>query len=257
MSDDRLKTPHAAQRADALQVSVVMPCLNEAETVGICVAKAVETLTRLKVAGEVVVADNGSTDGSQEIARRAGARVVNAPRRGYGSALMSGFEEARAPFIIFADSDDSYDLRELGPFIDRLSAGADLVIGTRRKGTIKPGAMPALNRFGNFFFAMLVRVLFGPGISDVHSGMRGFTRDALQRMSLGAPGMEFASEMAVKAKLAGLRIEEVPITHSPAGRSRAPHLRPFRDGWRHLKLILDLAVHRKTLVRESGENHRS
>ena len=239
-----------AQARDGLRVSVVLPCLNEAETVGICVCKALETLRRLHVGGEVVVVDNGSSDGSPAIGQRAGARVVHETRRGYGSAIMRGVEEARAPFIIIADSDDSYDLRELKPFIDHLSAGADLVNGTRLKGVIKPGAMPALNHFGNVFFVMLFRVLFGAGISDVHTGMRAFSKDTFRRMSLSTPGFEFVSEMIVKAKLAGLRIDEIPITHSPAGRGRAPHLRPFRDGWRHLRLILKLAVNRAAVAHE-------
>jgi len=236
----------------------VMPCLNEAETVGICVSKALGAIRRMGIAGEVVVVDNGSTDGSQSIAEREGARVVQEAKRGYGNALLRGFAEARANYVIFADSDDSYDLSDLERYLDRLRGGADLVIGTRRKGVRLPGAMPPLNRVGNWFFAQLVRVLFGPGVSDVHSGMRAFTKQAYRRMALTAPGMELASEIVVNAKLAQLRIVEIPITQSPAGRSRAPHLRPFRDGWRHLHLILNRYLGRRAAlkrIRAAGRDH--
>ena len=220
-------------------VSIILPCLNEAETVGTCVTKAVDTFRRLGVRGEVVVIDNGSTDGSPEIATRCGARVVHETQRGYGSALMRGVEEARAPFIIMADADDSYDLTDLERFIEGLRGGADLVMGTRMRGTIKPGAMPWLHRWiGNPLLSGLLNFLFRPGISDAHCGMRAFTKDACRRMQLQTTGMEFASEMVIKAALGKMRITEIPITLHPDGRSRPPHLRSFRDGWRHLRFML-------------------
>jgi glycosyltransferase involved in cell wall biosynthesis len=229
----------AVPEPETCEVSVILPCLNEAETVGTCVKKAVETLQRLGVRGEVVVVDNGSTDGSPEIAARCGARVVHESRRGYGSALMRGAEEARAPFIIMADADDSYDLTDLERFIDGLREGNDLVMGTRLRGTILPGAMPKLHRWvGNPLLSGLLNLLFRPGISDAHCGMRAFTKSAYRRMQLQTTGMEFASEMVIKAALGNLRTTEIPITLHPDGRSRPPHLRSFRDGWRHLRFML-------------------
>jgi glycosyltransferase involved in cell wall biosynthesis len=225
--------------AEGLEVTVILPCLNEAETMQTCVTKAVTTLARLGLRGEVVVIDNGSSDGSPEIATRAGARVVHEPRRGYGSALMRGAEEARAPFIIMADADDSYDLTDLERFVDGLRAGNDLVTGTRIRGTIAPGAMPWLHRYiGNPLLTGLLNLLFRAGISDAHCGMRGFTKDAYRRMRLQTTGMEFASEMLIKAALGDMRIAEIPITLHKDGRSRPPHLRSFRDGWRHLRFML-------------------
>jgi len=225
--------------ADGLEVSVILPCLNEAETMQTCVTKAVTTMQRLGLRGEVVVVDNGSTDGSPEIATRAGARVVHERQRGYGSALMRGADEARAPFIIMADADDSYDLTDLERFVDGLRAGNDLVTGTRIRGTIEPGAMPWMHRYvGNPLLTGLLNLLFGAGISDGHCGMRGFTKDAYRRMHLQTTGMEFASEMLIKAALANMRIVEIPITLHKDGRSRPPHLRSFRDGWRHLRFML-------------------
>jgi glycosyltransferase involved in cell wall biosynthesis len=234
-----LATPFPSTAADTYEVSVVLPCLNEAETVGRCVTKALDTLRRLGVRGEVVLVDNGSTDGSTEIGEQCGARVVHESRRGYGSALMRGAEEAHAPFIIMADADDSYDLTDLERFIEGLRAGNDLVMGTRMRGTIKPGAMPWLHRWiGNPLLSGLLNFLFRPGISDAHCGMRAFTKDAYRRMQLQTTGMEFASEMVIKAALGKLRIAEIPITLHPDGRSRPPHLRSFRDGWRHLRFML-------------------
>ncbi len=238
------KGPALATVADGItdreyEVAVILPCLNEAETVGTCVSKAMATLRSLGVRGEVIVIDNGSTDGSPEIAERGGARVVHETRRGYGSALMRGAEEARAPFIIMADADDSYDLTDLARFIEPLRAGADVVMGSRRRGTIEPGAMPWLHRWiGNPLLSGFLNLLFRSGISDAHCGMRAFTKGAFRRMQLQTTGMEFASEMVIKAALGKMRMTEIPITLHPDGRSRPPHLRSFRDGWRHLRFML-------------------
>ncbi len=231
--------PLAGPAGEGPQVSVILPCLNEAETMATCVGKARATLQRLGLRGEVVVIDNGSTDGSPEIATGCGARVVHEPRRGYGSALMRGAEEARGPFIIMADADDSYDLTDLERFVDGLNAGNDLVMGTRTRGTIRPGAMPWLHRWvGNPILTGLLNLLFRARVSDAHCGMRAFTKDAYRRMQLQTTGMEFASEMIIKAALANMRIAEIPITLHRDGRSRPPHLRSFRDGWRHLRFML-------------------
>lgn len=239
ISRERGAAPPAMEAAGPYEVSVILPCLNEAETVGACVSKAVTTLGRLGLRGEVVVVDNGSTDGSPEIAERCGARVVHEARRGYGSALMRGADEARAPFIIMADADESYDLTDLERFIERLRAGADVVMGSRRRGTIEPGAMPWLHRWvGNPLLSGVLNLLFHAGVSDAHCGMRAFTKDGYRRMQLQTTGMEFASEMVIKAALGGLRVTEIPITLHPDGRSRPPHLRSFRDGWRHLRFML-------------------
>jgi glycosyltransferase involved in cell wall biosynthesis len=228
-----------AAGGDGLRVSVILPCLNEAETMETCVTKALTTLRRLGLRGEVVVVDNGSTDDSVAIATRCGARVVHENRRGYGSALMRGADEARAPYIIMADADDSYDLTDLERFVRGLDAGNDLVMGTRIRGEIEPGAMPWLHRWvGNPILTGLLNLLFRAGVSDAHCGMRGFTKDAYRRMQLQTTGMEFASEMIIKAALGNLRIAEIPITLHRDGRSRPPHLRSFRDGWRHLRFML-------------------
>lgn len=222
-----------------IEVSVVMPCLNEARTVGVCVGKALACLERLGVRGEVVVADNGSTDGSQEIARRHGARVVPVARKGYGSALQGGIEAARGRYIIMGDADDSYDFTNLGPFIERLRQGDELVMGNRFKGGIKPGAMPWLHRYvGNPVLTGILNWFFHTPVGDAHCGLRGFRKDAYERLGLTTPGMEFASEMVVKASLHKQKISEVPTTLSPDGRDRPPHLRSFRDGWRHLRFLL-------------------
>jgi glycosyltransferase involved in cell wall biosynthesis len=224
---------------DEVEVSAVMPCLNEEETLGICVKKALQCFSELGVKGEVVIGDNGSTDRSIEIAESLGARIAPQPIRGYGAALQAGIEAARGRYCIMADCDDSYDWSNMGPFIEKLREGYDLVMGTRLKGTIMPGAMPPLHRyFGNPVLSGIMNVFFATGVSDAHCGMRGFSKAAYQRMNLGATGMEFATEMVVKASNRGLRITEIPITLYPDGRSRAPHLRSFRDGWRHLRFML-------------------
>ena len=224
------------------ELSVVMPCLNEEETLGLCLEKAKATIERLGLSAEIVVADNGSTDRSVEIARSYGARVVHESRKGYGSAYLAGFAAARGRFIVMADSDDSYDWTDIGRFLEPLRQGADFVIGTRLKGHIDPGAMPWLHRYvGNPILTGTLNVLFGAGISDAHCGMRAFTRDALGRMHLRTTGMEFASEMVIKAAKAGLRIVEIPITLHKDKRSRKPHLRTWRDGWRHLRFMLLLS----------------
>jgi glycosyltransferase involved in cell wall biosynthesis len=221
------------------ELSIVLPCLNEAETIAICVQKAVAFLMLNDVDGEVLVADNGSSDGSQALAQAAGGRVIAIPERGYGSALIGGIRAARGHFIIMGDSDDSYDLTALMPFLERLRAGADLVMGNRFRGGIAPGAMPPLHRYlGNPVLSFVGRLFFRSQIRDFHCGLRGFTRDGVLRLGLQATGMEFASEIVVKATLAGFRIDEVPTTLSPDGRSRPPHLRSWRDGWRHLRFLL-------------------
>jgi glycosyltransferase involved in cell wall biosynthesis len=223
----------------SIEVSVVMPCLNEARTVGRCVEKALRTLRELGIAGEVVVSDNGSTDGSIELARSAGARVVHQPLKGYGNALRKGFAEARGRFIIMGDCDDSYDFTDMKRFVDRLRGGADLVMGNRFAGEIKPGAMPWLHqRIGNPGLSLFLNLLFHTGARDVYCGMRGFRKDAVERMNLHMPGMELAPVMVIKSKLARLSIEEVPIVLWPDGRGRKPHLRSFRDGWRGLRFML-------------------
>ena len=230
--------PPAASETD-LELTVLMPCLNEAETVAKCVTKARQCLARLGADGEIVVADNGSNDGSQELARQAGARVVPVSVRGYGAALFAGTYASRGRFIVMGDADDSYDFGRLDAFLDRLRAGADLVMGNRFRGGIRPGAMPWKNRFlGNPALSGIGRLLFNCPVRDLHCGLRGYSKDAFLRMKLQTPGMEFASEMVIKATLMQLRIEEVPTTLDKDGRSRPPHLRPWRDGWRHLRFML-------------------
>ena len=222
-----------------LELTILMPCLNEAETVESCVRKAREFLTRAAVRGEVLVADNGSTDDSAEIARRAGARVAHIAAKGYGNALSGGIQAAQGRFVIMADADGSYDFSQLDGFLESLRAGNALVIGHRFRGGIHPAAMPWLHRYlGNPVLSFLGRMFFSCRIGDFHCGLRGIDRAAALRLGLRAPGMEFASEMIVKAVLAGLKIAEVPTVLRPAGRSRPPHLRSWRDGWRHLRFLL-------------------
>ena len=225
--------------SESIEISVVMPCLNEAETLKLCISKALSCLRENKVTGEVVVADNGSTDSSKQIAESAGARVVLAKSKGYGNALIEGISAARGKYIIMGDADDSYDFSSLMVFIDKLRDGSDLVMGNRFRGGIAPGAMPPLHRyFGNPVLSGLGRLFFRCSIGDFHCGLRGLSREAFYRMKLQTTGMEFASEMVVKATMLGMKISEVPTTLSKDGRSRPPHLRSWRDGWRHLRFML-------------------
>jgi glycosyltransferase involved in cell wall biosynthesis len=222
-----------------IELSIVMPCLNEAATIVRCIAKARAFLAASAVAGEIVVADNGSTDGSQGLARAHGARVVDITERGYGSALRGGIEAALGTYVIMGDSDDSYDFSALNGFLDRLREGHDLVMGNRFAGGIAPGAMPALHRYlGNPVLSAIGRIFFHSPCRDFHCGLRGFRRDAILALDLQSPGMEFASEMVVKATIRGLSITEVPTILSPDGRGRRSHLRSWRDGWRHLRFLL-------------------
>jgi len=216
-----------------------MPCLNEAETLAVCIRKARSYLAESGVSGEILIADNGSTDGSQQIAETEGARVVNVTARGYGAALIGGIEAARGTYTIMGDADDSYDFTRLGPFLDRLRAGSDLVMGNRLKGGIEPGAMPASHRYlGNPVLSWLGRLFFHIPIGDFHSGLRGFNTERIRALGLSTLGMEFASEMVVRSALAKYEITEVPTTLAKDGRSRPPHLRTWHDGWRHLRFLL-------------------
>lgn len=222
-----------------VELTVLLPCLNEAETVATCVRKALTSLDRLGIAGEVLVADNGSTDGSQALATQAGARVVHVPRRGYGAALRHGIEAARGTYVLMADADDSYPLEDIAPFVDALRGGADLVMGNRFAGGIEPGAMPFLHRrLGNPVLSYLGRTFFRMPVGDFHCGIRAFRRDSALGLRLRTDGMEFASELVVRAALHRLSIAEVPTTLRKDGRSRPPHLRTWTDGWRHLKFLL-------------------
>ena len=229
----------SAHRPGDCELTILLPCLNEAETVGTCVAKAKSYLEAAHVDGEVLVADNGSEDGSQAIAVRRGARVIEVKRRGYGSALLGGIAAARGKYVIIGDSDNSYDFSSLELFIDKLRDDYELVMGNRFEGGIAPGAMPLLHRhLGNPLLSWIGRLFFKCPIGDFHCGLRGFNRESTGRLNLTTTGMEFASELIVKATLQRLRIAEVPTTLSPAGRSRPPHLRTWRDGWRHLRFLL-------------------
>jgi glycosyltransferase involved in cell wall biosynthesis len=222
-----------------VELSIVMPCLNERETVGICVRKAISSLSKSGIIGEVIVSDNGSTDGSVEIAEKEGARIIHVSDKGYGSALKGGILAASGKYVLMADSDDSHDLENLYPFMDKLRSGFDLVMGNRFKGGIEPGAMSWKNRYiGNPLLSFIGRLFFQASVGDFHCGMRAFTQSAFRKMDLRTTGMEFASEIVIKAKLMGLKMTEVPTFMSQDGRSRPPHLRPYRDGWRHLRFML-------------------
>ncbi len=243
--DDRaaltaLHAPVAVEPPDpVVELSIVMPCLNEVKTLEACILKAQWAIADLGISAEIIIADNGSTDGSQALARRLGARVVDVPIRGYGAALLGGIAGASGRYIIMGDSDDSYDWTAIRPFVETLRDGYDLVMGNRFDGGIRPGAMPFLNRYlGNPVLTGIGRLFFRAPINDFHCGMRGFTKDAADRMQLHTTGMEFASEMVVKASLGTLRIAEVPTTLAQDGRGRQPHLRRWRDGWRHLRFML-------------------
>src|SRR3981189_339679 len=236
---EALEAPSGPQAGEDIELSVVMPCLNERATVGTCVQKALGAMGRHGIRGEVIVADNGSTDGSQQIARGQGARVVPIETPGYGSALRGGIAAARGRFILMGDADDSYDFTQVHIFVSKLREGYDLVMGNRFQGGILPGAMPPLHRYlGNPVLTGIGRLFFKSPVGDFHCGLRAFRRDAIERLDLRTHGMEFASEMVVKAAAFGLRVTEIPTTLSPDGRDRAPHLRTWRDGWRHLRFLL-------------------
>ena len=225
--------------SNQVELSIVLPCLDEELTVGNCVKQAVSFLKDNNVNGEVIVADNGSTDGSIDIAETNGARVARIAQKGYGSALAGGFKAAKGKFIIMADSDESYDLVNLLPFMEKLRQGYDLVMGNRFKGGIKTGAMPWHHRYiGNPILSFVGQLFFRTPAKDFHCGIRGFTKEAIEKMNLQTTGMEFASEIVVKASILGMKVTEVPTTLSPDKRDRPPHLRSFRDGWRHLRFLL-------------------
>jgi hypothetical protein len=227
---------------EEIEVSFVLPCLNEAETLEGCLLEVRRCIEEHGLAAEIIVADNGSSDDSREIARRLGARVVQVPARGYGAALMGGFDAARGRFLVMGDADLSYDFREAFALVERLRDGADLVMGSRFLGRIEPGAMPwSHRRIGNPVLSWLGRRLFRAPVTDFHCGLRALTRDAYEQMALRTTGMEFASELVVKASVRRMRIDEVPITLRPDGRSGPPHLRRWRDGWRHLRFLLTLS----------------
>jgi glycosyltransferase involved in cell wall biosynthesis len=229
----------SADEAEQLDLSVVMPCLNERLTLGACIRKAIATMKAMDIRGEVVVADNGSTDGSQAIALEVGARVIAVETRGYGSALRGGIAAARGKYVVMGDADDSYDFTQLADFVNKLNEGYDLVMGNRFQGGIRPGAMSPLHQFlGNPVLSRLGRLFFKSPIGDFHCGLRAFRKEAIDSLQLQSSGMEFASEMIVKATLFHLRVTEVPTVLSPDGRDRPPHLRTWRDGWRHLRFLL-------------------
>ncbi len=230
---------NATNVPDGIELSIVLPCLNEERTVGNCVAQAKSFLTDNNINGEVIVADNASADRSIEIAQSNGAVVVHVEKKGYGSALQGGFEAARGKYIIMADADESYDLVNLMPFVERLRQGFDLVMGNRFKGGIKKGAMPWHHQYiGNPILSFIGQLFFKTPAKDFHCGLRGFTKEAIEKMNLQTTGMELASEIVIKSSILGMKVCEVPTTLSPDGRDRPPHLRSFRDGWRHLRFLL-------------------
>jgi glycosyltransferase involved in cell wall biosynthesis len=223
---------------EEIELSIVMPCLNEVQTIAVCIRKAFQFANAHNVIVEVVVGDNGSIDGSQALALAAGARVINVEPKGYGVALMGAFKACKGKYVIMGDADDSYDFLQLFPFLERLRNGYDVVIGNRFLGGIRPGAMPALNRYlGNPLLSFLGRSIFGSKVGDFHCGLRGFNRESMMALQLKTSGMEFASEMIVEATLKQLKITEVPVVLSKDGRNRPSHLRPWRDGWRHVKFL--------------------
>lgn len=225
--------------SEQYELTILMPCLNEAETLAVCIGKAKKYLEESGVNGEILIADNGSTDGSQQIARDNGARVVNVPEKGYGAALIGGCNGALGKYVIMGDADDSYDFLHLGPFVEKLREGYDLVMGNRFKGGIEPRAMPPLHRYlGNPVLSFIARLFFPCKIGDYHCGLRGYNRESILKLGLVTTGMEYASEMVVKSTLNHLKIAEVPTTLKKDGRSHAPHLRSWSDGWRHLKFLL-------------------
>jgi glycosyltransferase involved in cell wall biosynthesis len=222
-----------------IELSIVLPCLNEASTVGICVSKAVGFLEKNKIKGEVIVADNGSADDSVKIARKCGATIIHVNDKGYGHALRGGFNSSQGKFIIMADADDSYELDNLMPFVEKLRTGYDLVMGNRFKGGIRPGAMPWHHKYiGNPILSFIGQLFFQTPARDFHCGLRGFTKAAVEKMNLQTTGMELASEIVIKSSILGMKVCEVPTTLSPDGRDRPPHLHSFRDGWRHLRFLL-------------------
>lgn len=234
-----LMTQSITAPRNGLELTILMPCLNEVETLAACIRKAQAFLDRTGLAGEILIADNGSSDGSQACAKACGARVVTVERKGYGAALIEGIKVARGRYVICGDSDDSYDFSALDPFVAELRQGADLVMGNRFKGGVLPGAMPKLHRYlGNPVLSFIGRLLFRSPVRDFHCGLRGFNRSSILSLGLQCEGMEFASEMVVKSTLMGLRISEVPTVLAPDGRNRPPHLRSWRDGWRHLRFLL-------------------
>src|SRR5438067_8670069 len=236
---ERPRREAADTATTAIELSIVMPCLNEVETLDACIRKSRQAIEKLGAAAEIIVADNGSTDGWQAAAHDLGARVVDAARKGYGSALIGGIAAARGRFVIMGDADDSYDFTAIGPLLDKLREGCDLVMGNRFAGGIQEGAMVWSHRWvGNPALTFVSRVFFHTPVGDMHCGLRGFRKDAYDRLRLRATGMEFASEMVIKASLRRMKIAEVPVTLSPDGRSRPPHLRTWRDGWRHLRFML-------------------
>ncbi len=238
-TSETIRPDSTGETSQTFEVSVVIPCLNEANSLELCIRKALDAFAKSGIQGEVVVADNGSTDGSIEIAEAAGARVVSVRKGGYGAALQGGIARSKGKFIVMGDADDSYDFSAVPEFVKKWREGYDVVMGNRFKGEIKPGAMPWHHRYiGNPGLTAVLNILFHTGAGDSHCGMRGFSREAFDRMDLRSTGMEFASEFIIKASQLGVRITEIPVVLSKDKRGRPPHLRSFHDGWRHLRFML-------------------